>query len=233
MNNIFTPAVPTWISVLFVLLIPIPVLLIANIVGKASKRTNSFVIVSFYAFYFSYVAWACFNNLFVEQGLPPRILLLCTLPLLIFFIILLNIKPVIDIIDKTKTEDLVRIHIFRLIGSFFLILAIYKAIPLVFGLIAGIGDVLTAASSIFIVKRLRRKESYRKAFLSIWNTFGLLDILATSSTAIIFTKISIEKRIPGVETLAEFPFCFIPAFAPPTIIFLHLAIYRKILKKDF
>jgi len=46
--------------------------------------------------------------------------------------------------------------------------------------------------------------------------------------AIIFTKISIDRGIQGVEFLAEFPFCFIPAFAPPTIIFLHLLVYRKL-----
>jgi hypothetical protein len=32
----------------------------------------------------------------------------------------------------------------------------------------------------------------------------------------------------GVDTLAKFPFSLIPAFAPPTIIFLHVLIYRKL-----
>jgi hypothetical protein len=34
----------------------------------------------------------------------------------------------------------------------------------------------------------------------------------------------------GVDTLATFPFCIIPAFAPPIILFLHLAIFRKLKK---
>ena len=45
---------------------------------------------------------------------------------------------------------------------------------------------------------------------------------------IVITKIQIETGAPGVEVLAAFPFCLIPAFAPPTIIFLHLSVYRKL-----
>jgi hypothetical protein len=44
----------------------------------------------------------------------------------------------------------------------------------------------------------------------------------------VLTKISIDTGAMGVDTLAKFPFCFIPAFAPPTIIFLHVSIYKKL-----
>jgi hypothetical protein len=32
----------------------------------------------------------------------------------------------------------------------------------------------------------------------------------------------------GVDTLAMFPFCIIPAFAPPIILFLHWTIFKKL-----
>jgi hypothetical protein len=32
----------------------------------------------------------------------------------------------------------------------------------------------------------------------------------------------------GVDTLAVFPFCIIPAFAPPTILLIHLAVFQKL-----
>ena len=125
-------------------------------------------------------------------------------------------------------EDLIKIHIFRLIGSTFIILLLYDLLPPIFALFAGIGDLLTAISSIFVVKAIRNKKNYARKLAYAWNTFGFVDILITSAMAIIFTKISIDNSIQGVEFLAEFPFCFIPAFAPPTIIFLHLLVYRKL-----
>ena len=79
-----------------------------------------------------------------------------------------------------------------------------------------------------MAKAIRNKKNYARKLTYIWNTFGLVDILITSAMAIIFTKISIDNSIQGVEFLAEFPFCFIPAFAPPTIIFLHLLVFRKL-----
>jgi hypothetical protein len=41
-----------------------------------------------------------------------------------------------------------------------------------------------------------------------------------------------QTAAQGVEALASFPFSFIPAFAPATIIFLHLSVYRKLLVHD-
>ena len=125
------------------------------------------------------------------------------------------------------------VHIFRFIGSFFLILALFDQLPMVIGLIAGIGDVIAALTSIFVVRAIKNGKSYAKRLTLIWNTFGMLDILATSATAIILTKISIDTGSQGVDFLAQFPFCFIPSFAPATIIFLHLLIYRKLLSKKF
>ena len=135
--------------------------------------------------------------------------------------------------QKLKLKELVGVHIFRFIGSFFLILAFYDQLPRIIGLIAGIGDVVAAATSIFVVRAIKNNKSYAKRLTLIWNTFGMLDILATSATAIILTKISIDTGSQGVDFLAQFPFCFIPSFAPATIIFLHLLIYRKLLSKKF
>jgi hypothetical protein len=55
-----------------------------------------------------------------------------------------------------------------------------------------------------------------------------LDIVFTAVSAIVLTKLSIDTGSIGVDVLAQFPFCLIPAFAPPTIIFLHVAVYKKL-----
>jgi hypothetical protein len=136
------------------------------------------------------------------------------------------------ILESLALEDLVKIHIFRLVGVFFILLAYYETLPKFFAIIAGFGDMITAITSIFVVRAIRGNKPYAKRLVYIWNTFGLADILFTALSSLILTKISIDTGAMGVEALAHFPFCYIPAFAPPTIVFSHIAIYQK-LKKNF
>ncbi|MFZ1789595.1 MAG: hypothetical protein WAT92_14850, partial [Saprospiraceae bacterium] len=100
--------------------------------------------------------------------------------------------------------------------------------PKPFAYIAGFGDMVTAISSIFVAKAIQNKKSYAKKLSFYWNVFGTIDILFTAIAANVLTKISIDSGVMGVDTLAFFPFCIIPAFAPPTILFLHWAIHKKL-----
>jgi hypothetical protein len=160
--------------------------------------------------------------------LPPKIVLTTTLPFALF-ITVIYFTPICKRANAELTlVSLVSIHIFRLIGSTFIILFLYDLLPKPFALFAGIGDLVTAISSLFVASAIKKGKGYARPLTYGWNTFGLLDIMGTSALAIIFTKISIDQGVQGVEFLAQFPFCFIPAFAPPTIIFLHLLVYRKL-----
>lgn len=224
----FSEQLPVYISMLFLLAFTFPVVMVAKLARKAHIHKGFQIVLGFYLFYLSVVAIASFQGFFDDIMLPPKIVLTTTLPLAILVTILFNTsicKRANSILDL---KDLVRIHIFRLIGSFFIILFLYDLLPQVFALIAGIGDVLTAVTSIWVVRAIEQKKSHARRLAFVWNTFGLLDILATSVMAILFTKFSIDTGSQGVEFLAEFPFCFIPAFAPATIIFLHLLVFRKL-----
>ena len=236
--TIFSHYVPLWVSVLFLAVILFPIFLIAHLARKGvqnPKRARQvyFSIVGFYFCYFIYVSFASFYGWFDEVSLPPKILKLTMIPLLGFLLLVIfNLPLYQSILKNLQLSDLVNIHIFRLIGSFFLILGWYSALPSSIALLAGFGDIITAVSSIFVAQAIRKNKSYAHQLTWFWNTFGLLDILATSATAYILTKLSIETGSQGVDALAAFPFCFIPAFAPATIIFLHLSIYKKLLLKN-
>lgn len=202
--------------------------MVARLAKKGKFKNGFWVILSFYILYLIIVAIASLNGFFDAVMLPPKIVLTTTLPLAIFVTIIYSTKICKKANSVLSLVDLVKVHIFRLIGSTFIILFFYDLLPTTFALFAGIGDVLTAISSVFVAKAILSKKSYARKLTYFWNTFGLVDILITSAMAIIFTKISIDNGVQGVEILAEFPFCFIPAFAPPTIIFLHLLVYRKL-----
>ena len=234
----FSDIVPHWVSILFLIVIPIPIFLIANLAKKGSNnlqkgKNNYIAVILFYSVYLLYVSIACFKGLFEEVTLPPKILKFTMIPLLLFLVVVVfNLPAYKNILKNIPLSDLVRIHIFRLIGSFFLILGFYKVLPSTIAFIAGFGDLITAVSSIFVARSIQQNKNYAKKITFAWNTFGFLDIIATSATAFILTKLSIETGSQGVDTLGVFPFCFIPAFAPATILFLHISIYRKLLMKN-
>lgn len=223
-------------SIVFLIAFIFPTLLIARQAKKGApqkqKKAVFLSVIAFYTCYLIGVSIACLNGVFDATTLPPRIISVTTIPLLVFLLgIVFNTRIYKTILTNSKLADLVKLHIFRLIGSFFLLLMFLKLLPTPLGLIAGLGDLITAISSLFVARAITTQKSYAKALTITWNTFGLLDILVTSSTAMYLTKLSIETGSQGVEILASFPFCFIPAFAPATIIFLHVSIYRKLFSK--
>lgn len=224
----FSNQVPLVFSIVFLIAFVFPVVMVARLAQKGQVKNGFWLVLGFYIPYLIVVAIASHKGFFDTVMLPPKIVLTTTLPLAIFVTIIYGTKVCKKANAVLQLDDLVKIHIFRLIGSTFIILFLYELLPTVFALFAGIGDLLTAISSVFVAKAIRNKKHYARNLTYIWNTFGLVDILITSAMAIIFTKISIDTNTQGVEFLAEFPFCFIPAFAPPTIIFLHLLVFRKL-----
>ncbi|MFK7813990.1 MAG: hypothetical protein AB8B59_15950 [Maribacter sp.] len=224
----FSNQLPFYISILFLLAFILPLVMVARLAKKSKVKNGAKLVLGFYIPYLILVAIASLNGFFDEVMLPPKIVLTTTLPLAILVTIVFNTRVCKKANAVLELEDLVQVHIFRLVGGFFLILLLFDLLPPIFALVAGVGDLLTALTSILVVQAIKQKKKYAKRITFIWNTFGLLDILATSVMAILFTKFSIDNGTQGVEILAEFPFCFIPAFAPATIIFLHLLVYRKL-----
>ncbi len=239
--NILTPAVPQWVSILFLLSITIPVFMIANVARQGAINANLDshksklvykAILMFYGLYFFYVSLTSFTGVFLENTLPPKILGYTFFPLLAFLLVVVsNLNLYQTILQNTPLESLVQVHLFRLIGVFFLITNAYGAIPTKFAYIAGIGDIAVALTSIFVAKAIINKKTYAKPLTITWNIFGVLDIVSVLTTAIITTKLALDTGSQGVVGIANFPFCLIPAFAPATIIFLHLSIFRKLRSK--
>jgi len=74
--------VPQWISTLFLIVIPIPIILIALLARKGApieKKTKVFyTIIGFFALYFTCITLGSFNGLFNKVFFPPIILLYTT-----------------------------------------------------------------------------------------------------------------------------------------------------------
>lgn len=236
MNQLQYYEIPEWVAMVFLMTITIPFILICKLVWKVFRKHASrmpfLVVVGFFITYLLYVSLAARQGWFNQVFFPPKVLLLSTFPYaLLLFLLLPRLKAFHTWYQAVSLEDLIGLHIFRIVGSFFLILAYYDALPKTFAYLAGTGDVLTALLSIWIVRLLRQKDPNAKSMAFAWNVFGTVDILFTAIGANVLTKLSIDTGSMGVDTLAFFPFCIIPAFAPPTILFLHWLIFKKI--KEF
>ena len=232
MNNLIQYPLPDWLSIAFLIAIPIPFIIIGLFVRKETLDTpynKAFLkLILFFVLYLSYITFASFNGFFNQVSFPPKVVLLCTLPFaLILFLIFGNSKTYKFILEKVRLENLVSLHIFRLIGVFFILLALFDSLPKTFAFIAGTGDILSAIGSIFVFKAIKDNKPYAKTLCKFWNIFGTLDILFTIIAANVLTKLSINTGSMGVDTLGLFPYCIIPAFAPPMILFLHWSIYKK------
>lgn len=233
MNELIDYPIPVWIKVIFLISIPAPVILTTVLAKSAFSKKKSIektlIVARFFFVYVVYVSVMGISGMYNKVFFPPMVLLLTTFPLAFFlFLYVIKTKMYQTFLENVKLEKLVVVHIFRLVGGFFIILALYDALPKWFAFIAGTGDVLTAITSIWVANQIKNKKTNYKKITWFWNTFGLVDIIFTAVSANVITKISIEKGIMGVDTLAQFPFWFIPALAPPIIVFLHYTTYKKL-----
>lgn len=230
----FAHQVPYLISILFSIAILFPVFMIAHLLQNTSVANHRNRVLLFFLFYLCLVTGLCFAGVFDVVSLPPRIIVVTALPLLLFYLIVVsNTRWYNTFLKEVKLPALVQVHVFRFIGGFFLLLYWWDQLPATFACIAGCGDIITALTAPLIAKAIQRSPSWGKRLALVWNTFGLVDIICTSAMAVYLTQLNIETGSLGVDVLTQFPFCFIPALAPATIVFLHISIYRKIWSKKF
>ena len=228
-------SVPSWISVLLILSYIAPILLIANavsnVLGLQNKEKAQALwvgIIVFYTLYLTVVGVLSSQEVFLQNEIPPRIILWTALPLFLFYLLVSRTKWFQYVYEHIKLEQLIGIHVFRFIGVFFFFAYGYDIIPKEFAIIGGGGDILTAILVFPVVYALQKKKAYATKWVVAWNIIGLLDIISVLTSATLITRTAIENGEQGVLQFGLFPFSWIPAFAPATIIFLHILIFRKL-----
>lgn len=237
--DIFTTSVPLWVSISLLLCLIVPVILIKNLVKQGMTKLNlaeypstkilpSSVLI-FYSLYYLYVLIMSLTGIFQVNSIPPRVLIYTAIPLILFyFLVVFRSKIYWKILENLNLSSLVRFHIFRLVGVFFIIGWFYDVLPKSFAFIAGLGDIFVAVTAIFVAKLIDQKSKNYKKITLIWNIIGFWDIVSVIVSAVYTTKLAMESNTLGLLEMSKFPFCLIPAFAPATIIFLHISIFKKL-----
>ncbi len=212
--------------------------MIANIIKQGALKANlendkiktiPRNVIIFFITYYLYVTIMSFTGIFQVNTLPPKILIFTGIPLTLFyFVFVFRTKLFWEILENVKLSSLVKIHVFRLVGIFFIVGWYYGILPKSFALIGGIGDLFAAVTAIFVAKLIEKKSKNYKTITLIWNIIGFWDIVSVITSAIYITKQAIESNSQGILEMTKFPFCLIPAFAPATIIFIHICIFKKL-----
>src|ERR1700743_1462843 len=139
----YIPAAPSWAILTFIPLFLYSIFYITYPAGQVAGRTVRFGIFGFYILYLAYASVLALNGVLDKNSLPPRAMVWAGIPLaVILFGLIGNTNWFKRLLHSIPLESLIRIHIFRLLGGFFLILWAYHLLPGRFAFFAGFGDVI-------------------------------------------------------------------------------------------
>ncbi|MBS1533088.1 MAG: hypothetical protein JSU01_22500 [Bacteroidetes bacterium] len=229
---------PFWVTILFAGSFLVALGPIANAAKQAvlssgmsiekSKSIRSGVFI-FFVTWLAYASVLALTGALSSNTLPPKVILFTTVPLFaVLFLVIGNTGLYKKLFYSTSLESLIRIHVFRLVGVFFIILYFYRVFPAGFAISASMGDIITALLAIPLARAVARKKSWSIKAVYAWNVFGILDIVSAMAFAVVTTIAAAKTGDRGPQEMTMFPFVWFPAFAPGTILFLHAGIFKKL-----
>ena len=197
--------------------------------GKA--RNIQYGVFGFYIAYLAYVSILSLKGVFDNNSIPPSVMVFCAIPLMIIlFGIIGNTQLFKKLLRSITLESLVAIHMFRLVGVFFIILYSYRLLPTEFAFSAGMGDIITAVLAFPVARMVLKGKSWSIPAVYAWNILGIMDILSLLVIAALNVKHDILTGGHSQREMTIFPFVWFPAFAPATILFLHTVVFRKLIQ---
>src|ERR1700722_4998451 len=177
---------PLWAIILFILCFFCTLAFIANrakqvaiYAGMPIKKVRNvqYAIFGFYFGYLAYISILSLKGLFDNNSLPPTVLIYGGIPLMIIlFGIIGNTKLFKKLLQSITLESLITMHVFRLIGVFFIILYSYHLLAPGFAFSSGIGDIVTALLSFPVARMVSKGKPWSIKVVYAWNIFGILDI---------------------------------------------------------
>ena len=201
---------------------------------SARQRVGVFLALAVpYVLWLSVMWSAAINGAFRPGHFPPRLPFAIFLPVIIFTPILLTSKRVGQLLDAMPANWLIGVQVYRVFGGAFLVGWASGAIPGMFGLPAGIGDVATGLMALPVAYSLAAgsRDAHRTAIA--WNIFGLTDFAIAVGIGLAITPGPLQLIAPSIPntTVGAYPTVLIPAFAVPSSILLHALSLRQLRRR--
>lgn len=129
--------------------------------------------------------------------------------------------------DPEIQPSLIAVQTFRVIGGTFLVLLALHALPAVFAVPAGIGDVLVGLTAVPTARSLRAGR-VRPAV--VWNLLGLLDLFVALTMGVISGPgpAQLLTVTPSTAALGVLPLVLYPTYLVPFSMVLHAVSLRSL-----
>ena len=226
---------PFYIPLLFILTTLVTVLFFIAAVKKNNSNKTTLIILSLIILWLLLHAILALNGFYlVTNTLPPRFVLLAG-PMLIVIVVLFLTKRGRNFIDGLPMKILTQLHVVRIFVEIVLWgLCIYKFVP---GLMTFEGrnfDILSGITATVVAYYGFTKRKLSNTFLLVWNVICLLLLINIVVNAILSAPFPFQQFAFGQPNIAVlyFPFVWLPCFIVPVVLFSHLVLIRRLLKKE-
>lgn len=128
-----------------------------------------------------------------------------------------------------RQANLIRLHLWRLLGIVFLALMMSGQMPALWALPAGIGDILVAVTAPWIARTADAPGSRRRAIT--WNLLGIADLVVAVGLGMMTSPgpTKVFETVPTSELITHFPLALVPTFLVPLAFMLHMVSLRQLL----
>jgi len=181
------------------------------------------------------VIWSgAIRGAFLSGASPvPLMPIAIFLPVIIGAPVLLLSKRMGQVLDAMPESWLIALQLYRVFGSAFLVGWARSAVPAVFALPAGIGDLITGLLAVPVAILLTQDTAQARRAAVGWNVFGLLDFAIAVSIGLMIAPGPFQLIVPNIPnaTTGVYPNVLTPAFAVPSSILLHVLSLRQLRRR--
>lgn len=172
------------------------------------------------------IAWFIFAVVAAEQGafvnpfqgVGATVGIAAFVPLVVFFVWFGASEGFRRFLLSLDPSTLTALQTWRIIGLVFVVLEAHRALPAVFALPAGYGDIAIGATASLVAWKLANPE-HRGSFV-LWQALGILD-LVTAVTLGVTARI-ISPSGPTMALVTALPLSLIPTFLVPLFTIIHV-----------
>jgi hypothetical protein len=159
----------------------------------------------------------------VGRSRVPLLPLAVVLPVVIGLPLLMSSGRIATALDAAAPSWLVGLQVYRVLGGNFLVLWSYGAIPGVFAVPAGAGDVLVGLLALPAALYLASGRAHGRAVAVSWNVLGVVDLVTAVTLGVLTSPGPLQRLAldhPNLLT-SSYPTVMTPAFAVPLSLILH------------
>ena len=203
---------------------------------KPGQRRGTWIAVMVPFTLWAAIAWsAAINGVFLAGNSDlPLLPLAIFLPVIVGAPLLLVSKRAGQVLDAMPATWLIALQAYRVIGSVFLVGALRGLLSAVFGLPAGIGDMLTGLFAVPAAIAVASGTAEGRRAAIWWNIFGLADFAVAIVMGMITSPGPLQLIVPDVPSIGAgtYPTVLTPAFVVPCSILLHALSLRQLRRRS-